>query len=351
MSLSVWFNLANTSNLGRGHKFVSKDPVYADADWVASTPAAVVPGTTNVRYAVTLVTYDHDSWAHVAVDLVLTWLAGSQPGDEPLPPSVRLRIGHGDVWTDTTLPIPAGIVGSVGKVVSIPSDPARVRELVTIKTQFAVSNASGNNSDVLPPLSAVPAAVSGALLEYLDHKDMCDVSFVAAVDGEPVAKPIHASRVLLAASSPFFAALLSSRAAGFAEGRALATAAPIALDQWPAAALDLILVHIYSGWVPGSPLPPAAATTLTEREVVTDLAALECGDWQELYKLARMLDLRGLALGANKMMVRALEAEQAALAGVLDSNEDVDGEWVDNDDDEEEVAETGVAGGDNDDDE
>ncbi|KAI9220818.1 hypothetical protein BC828DRAFT_382596 [Blastocladiella britannica] len=100
------------------------------------------------------------------------------------------------------------------------------------------------------------------LLEFLDDVNVCDCSFLPS----DCTAPIHVSKVLLISASPFFRTLFASTAGDFAEAKAIKDGQPIAMPAWRTSAFVLMLLHIYSGWLPGQPLPKRAITTDADQD-------------------------------------------------------------------------------------
>ncbi|KAJ3358553.1 hypothetical protein GGF32_000331 [Allomyces javanicus] len=88
------------------------------------------------------------------------------------------------------------------------------------------------------------------LLKSLNDPAVSDCAF--SVKGTTTL--LYASRAILAAKSTFFRTMFKGT---WAEAARSATLEPIQFDSWDSAAVKLVLVHVYSGWLPGpgEPLP------------------------------------------------------------------------------------------------
>ncbi|KAI9219103.1 hypothetical protein BC828DRAFT_184694 [Blastocladiella britannica] len=377
------------------HRYETKNNVYSNANWTARTPEATLPTMSGVdsgiKYYASLVTMERDSWANMAVGLHFEVSAGgSRTGKSPGAFIARMVITHGEIRTPLALFVPASATdpsadpagpatplasdcqgGFIGKMVTIASNPEATHASVKISVEF-VPVATG------APAVPVYMPASRGMLEFLDAEGgVCDTELRAGDIGNA---PIGVSRVVLAASSAFFRKLFNdvpvvsstavvvadkpkpeatdatdsaaatpapptpelaateapsapaSSAAHWSEARAVAAHRPIALPNWSVAALVLSLIHMYSGWVPGRTLPADAVRVLRKHKVAID--AMDADEWREVYKLARMLELRGFAAAVNRQMARVLDLEHRRLmeqealesGGVLAAESDVDDE-------------------------
>ncbi|KAI9222231.1 hypothetical protein BC828DRAFT_378911 [Blastocladiella britannica] len=153
------------------------------------------------------------------------------------------------------------------------------------------------------------------ILSTLNDASLCDCSFLpgsSTTEGDP----IHASRAILASVSPYFTSMLKT-GGPWAESEAVATGKPIALPDWQPWVLVLVLLHAYSGWIPGQPLPSVAVTLLTKYDCKID--ELSVGDYWQLHTQAQMLDMYQLAAAAcikcgelSARVAAELEARESA---------------------------------------
>ncbi|KAI9223787.1 hypothetical protein BC828DRAFT_375120 [Blastocladiella britannica] len=162
------------------------------------------------------------------------------------------------------------------------------------------------------PHMLVPSALG--LLESLDCTTLCDCSFLP----NGATEAIYASKALVARASPFFKTIFNSPSSSgkFAEAKAIKENKPMDMSAWRTPAFVLMLVHVYSGWLPGAPLPKLAEEGVVAKFKCTP-ADLEYADWRNLYELARMLELHQFAAAANKQLVNLLLAEHEAITGKL----------------------------------
>ncbi|KAJ3351969.1 hypothetical protein GGF32_004020 [Allomyces javanicus] len=118
-------------------------------------------------------------------------------------------------------------------------------------------------------------------LRFLHDERVSDCAFL--VKGADT--PIYASRVMLVRSSSFFMRMF------LGVWRESSTTDPISFDSWHVAAVALVLIHIYSGWVPGEPLP-----NQTPEQLRADTLAMTV-----IQQLKALLDeqLRDLSLTAD----------------------------------------------------
>ncbi|KAI9220819.1 hypothetical protein BC828DRAFT_382599 [Blastocladiella britannica] len=159
------------------------------------------------------------------------------------------------------------------------------------------------------------------LLAFLDDESVCDCSFMPS----DCANPIHASKLLLVSASPFFRTLFGS-AGEFAETKAIKDGEPIPMPAWRTSSLVLMLVHVYSGWLPGQPLPKGAMSVAATGEgqdqeqhvgIVTkhacDPGQLHFADWANLQELANMLEMPGLEAATMDLVAKKLIAAKDKL--------------------------------------
>ncbi|KAI9222137.1 hypothetical protein BC828DRAFT_396956 [Blastocladiella britannica] len=156
------------------------------------------------------------------------------------------------------------------------------------------------------------------LLKTLDRVPLCDCSFLPSDAKEP----IYASKALLARASLFFMALFDSKG-DFADTKAAKESKPIDLPTWRNSAFMLVLVHTYSGWVPGTPIPK-----LAEEGVMIKFkclpADLDYSDWRNLYELARMTEMHHLAIVASEQLEKILLSERKGIKRTLSRADDGD---------------------------
>ncbi|KAJ3351976.1 hypothetical protein GGF32_004027 [Allomyces javanicus] len=141
---------------------------------------------------------------------------------------------------------------------SVPSDVTNLAIAVT----WTVSEHT-----VVTRTSMVPEPLG--FLRFLGDKRVSDCAFLAKGSDAP----IFASRLMLARSSLFFRRMFSP------------------FDSWHAAGVVLVLIHIYSGWLPGQPLPLNTPAHLVA-DPACDPAKLEYPKWRNFLELAQMLELK-----------------------------------------------------------
>ncbi|KAI9172958.1 hypothetical protein H9P43_007089 [Blastocladiella emersonii ATCC 22665] len=160
-----------------------------------------------------------------------------------------------------------------------------------------------------PPRTPAETRATDALLATLNNPAVCDVAFQPASPSAPV----HASRAVLAATSPYFRTMFTG---GWYEGgatRGSATARdPITTPTWLPAPLLLTLVHLYSGWAPGDPVPSVVWPVLAGVGVEVDpgdrKARLDLDEWSNMFEIAEMLELPDLATRVRDAMVGEMGA-------------------------------------------
>ncbi|KAJ3351978.1 hypothetical protein GGF32_004029 [Allomyces javanicus] len=99
-------------------------------------------------------------------------------------------------------------------------------------------------------------------LRFLGDEHVSDCAFLAKGSDAP----IYASRLMLARATS-------------------STTAPIPFDSWHAASVVLMLIHIYSGWLPGQPLPLNTPAHLVA-DPAYDPAKVEYPTWRNFLELA-----------------------------------------------------------------
>ncbi|KAJ3367964.1 hypothetical protein GGF31_006920 [Allomyces arbusculus] len=149
-------------------------------------------------------------------------------------------------------------------------------------------------------------------LRFLHDERVSDCAFLTKGSGTP----LYASRVMLAKASTFFRTIFSGA------WRESTTANPIRFDSWHAAAMALVLIHIYSGWVPGEPHPSQTP----------DRGDLVYATWRNLLDLAEMLGLKTLAMTVIQQLKTLLDEQLRDLSLTADSKpeSDDDDDAVDN---------------------
>ncbi|KAI9152580.1 hypothetical protein H9P43_009372 [Blastocladiella emersonii ATCC 22665] len=115
-------------------------------------------------------------------------------------------------------------------------------------------------------------------------------------------EPIYASRAILIPTSPFFDLMFRGE-----WSRQTNSNDPIKLPAWPRSVFILALVHLYTKWLPGVPLPESIKPSLTSLSV--DLAELDLDDWRSMAKLAGMLECIDLASAAQSQAMALLGEE------------------------------------------
>ncbi|KNE71758.1 hypothetical protein AMAG_16062 [Allomyces macrogynus ATCC 38327] len=179
-----------------------------------------------------------------------------------------------------------------------------------------------------PPASCIDQTLvvphSLGFIAFLNDPALCDCAFLT----KDAPAPLYASRMMLARSSPFFRTMFSGDWAESANSKD-----PIKFTSWHAPAVALTFIHIYSGWLPGTPLPKGARKRV--RSFACDPDTLEYPTWRNMFELAQMLELKALTLAINRQLVASLEAQfqdlkaTKATYGVRDedfeSDDEVDG--------------------------
>ncbi|KNE59730.1 hypothetical protein AMAG_05194 [Allomyces macrogynus ATCC 38327] len=178
------------------------------------------------------------------------------------------------------------------KTISANSYFSNMSLAVTINLTAQASLASGVDHSMLLPHSL-------GFLAFLNDPTLCDCYFLA----KDAPGPLYASLMMLARASPFFRTMFSG---DWAES-APKTEDPIKFTSWHAAAVALTFIHIYSGWLPGTPLPKGALKRV--RSFSCDPTKLEYPTWRNMFELAQMLELKALTLAINRQLVALLEAQ------------------------------------------
>ncbi|KAJ3367962.1 hypothetical protein GGF31_006918 [Allomyces arbusculus] len=200
---------------------------------------------------------------------------------------------------------------------------------VATSNNNSISNASLDFSITLTPIDPPALCIDQSLLvphslgflAFLNDPTLCDCSFLA----KDALEPLYASRMMLARSSPFFRTMFSGDWAESANAKD-----PISFTSWHAAAVALTFIHIYSGWLPGTPLPKGARKRV--RAFACDPDTLEYPTWRNMFELAQMLELKALMLAINRKLVTLLEDQfqelraTKATCGVRDEDLESDGE-------------------------
>ncbi|ORZ32929.1 hypothetical protein BCR44DRAFT_1439156 [Catenaria anguillulae PL171] len=155
-----------------------------------------------------------------------------------------------------------------------------------------------------PQASSIPAAIqqlrTNALLATMDNPTLCDCSLLPK---DALAKPIHVSRAVLAHASTYFVTMFSGPWADAGKHDK-----PIELG-WTVSAVLPSLIHIYSGWVVGQPLPPGKAVKELVAKHGLDVTAFTLHQLLELMDLAQMLELPLLVQAVNKEMTKLLAVQ------------------------------------------
>ncbi|KAJ3360562.1 hypothetical protein GGF32_008304 [Allomyces javanicus] len=163
---------------------------------------------------------------------------------------------------------------------------------VTINLAPKASLVSGVDQALLVPYSL-------GFIAFLNDPALSDCAFLA----KDAPEPLYASRMMLSRSSSFFRTMFSG---DWAES-AGKTKDPIKFTSWHAAAVALTFIHIYSGWLPGTPLPKGARRRV--RSFMCNPDTLEYPTWRNMFELAQMLELKLLTLAINRQLVALLEAQ------------------------------------------
>ncbi|KAJ3351966.1 hypothetical protein GGF32_004017 [Allomyces javanicus] len=207
-------------------------------------------------------------------------------------PDYNFRAFGGPVGT-STVPFELRILPS--------ADAIPVAVYTTLKDSFYldVTNLaiavtwSVSEHTVVTRTSMVPEPLG--FLRFLGDKHVSDCAFLAKGSDAP----IFASRLMLARSSLFFRLMFSG------PWRESSTTAPIPFDSWHAASVVLMLIHIYSGWLPGQFLPFNISAQLLGA-FAYDPAKVEYPTWRNFLELAQMLELKLLTLAINRHLVTLL---------------------------------------------
>ncbi|ORZ32916.1 hypothetical protein BCR44DRAFT_111324, partial [Catenaria anguillulae PL171] len=133
----------------------------------------------------------------------------------------------------------------------------------------------------------------------LNDADFCDCSLLP--NNSTV--PIHVSRAILARSSPFFVNMFRGPWADAAKSDK-----PVDFG-WSSAATVLCLIHMYSGWVVGQPLPQAEKVQEVCDLYKVDVDDLSVHELLHVKDLAKLLELKDMVKAATMEMVRLLTAE------------------------------------------
>ncbi|KAJ3360580.1 hypothetical protein GGF32_008323, partial [Allomyces javanicus] len=162
---------------------------------------------------------------------------------------------------------------------------------VSISTNDTISSVSLDFTITLTPIDPPAPCIDQTLLvphslgfiAFLNDPALCDCAFLA----KDAPEPLYASRMMLARSSPFFRTMFSGDWAESAKFKD-----PISFTSWHAAAVALTFIHIYSGWLPGTPLPKGARKRVRSFSCNPD--TLEYPTWRNMFELAQMLELKAL---------------------------------------------------------
>ncbi|KNE59714.1 hypothetical protein AMAG_05179 [Allomyces macrogynus ATCC 38327] len=137
-------------------------------------------------------------------------------------------------------------------------------------------------------------------LSTLNDRTVCDCALVPAAGSDLT---LWVSRPILARASPFFDAMFRGP---WADARIPTLAAS------PVAVL-VCVVHAYCGWFPGADAFPRAPW-MDEFVGGEDVDHLDDTAWREVLDLARMLELRVLAVAVARVLVARLEDEMRDLS-------------------------------------
>ncbi|KAI9224228.1 hypothetical protein BC828DRAFT_373969 [Blastocladiella britannica] len=199
----------------------------------------------------------------------------------------------------------------LGASVKLVLGSAWLQHNLQLKVEFSTDLLAPNA--VAVPRSRVVAPNAPGFLDYLDIQALGDCAFLIC----DATDPIYASKLLLARASPFFFALLSKSNTGFVETSALHANEPIKFPDWALSAFLLVLVHIYSGWLPGSNLPARAEAYLNKH--CCDPLEFDFVRWQPVYQLGRMLELDQFAVAINLVLAKKLANEHHELMAKIKS--------------------------------
>ncbi|KAJ3351973.1 hypothetical protein GGF32_004024 [Allomyces javanicus] len=150
-------------------------------------------------------------------------------------------------------------------------------------------------------------------LRFLHDERVSDCAFLA----KGADTPIYASRVMLVRSSSFFRRMFSGM------WRESSTTDPIRFESWHAAAVAHVLIHIYSGWVPGEPLPSQTPEQL-RADVACEPKDLLYATWRNSLELAEMLGLKTLAMTVIQQLKTLLDEQLRDLSLTADSDPESD---------------------------
>ncbi|KNE72677.1 hypothetical protein AMAG_16436 [Allomyces macrogynus ATCC 38327] len=184
---------------------------------------------------------------------------------------------------------------------------------LTLQVSFSLhdpSMAPGLTTTSMPPMDKCKG---NDLLKSLNDLAISDCAFST----KNTTTLLYASRAILAAKSSFFRTMFKGTWAESARG---ATLEPIQFDSWEGAAVALVLVHLYSGWLPGEPLPKF--TRKLVRDFACDPNALDFATWRNMFDLARMLELKELMLAINRQLVAHLEEEFVEIKNMAEAAEE-----------------------------
>ncbi|ORZ32924.1 hypothetical protein BCR44DRAFT_46619 [Catenaria anguillulae PL171] len=181
----------------------------------------------------------------------------------------------------------------------------------TRSTEFSFKRATVTLHEAVGPKPTHLASLS----RTLDTPALCDCALVP----NDSKLPIHVSRAILAQASPFFATMFNGNWSESSANQSRSAADPMPFN-WPARAIVLCLVHIYSGWVAGQSLPKFKTIRRVCKRYSLDVETLNRHAWVDVLDLAQMLGLTRLAQAANRVIVRLMDHEHHSLlaAGVGD---------------------------------
>ncbi|KAI9168525.1 hypothetical protein H9P43_007898 [Blastocladiella emersonii ATCC 22665] len=142
-------------------------------------------------------------------------------------------------------------------------------------------------------------AAGPSSVHTLNDPDLSDAVFVVG----STRTEIRASRAILASASPFFATLFSAEWSNRDK--------PIPMPAWNPSAFAVALVHLYCGWVPGTPVSGTVMQALHMLKVDVDVMDLYA--WDNLLDLAGMLERPRLASAARDQIMELVNKKVAAL--------------------------------------
>ncbi|KAJ3371875.1 hypothetical protein GGF31_002535 [Allomyces arbusculus] len=147
-------------------------------------------------------------------------------------------------------------------------------------------------------------------LHFLHDPSVSDCAFLA----KGTDTPLYATRMMLMCGSSYFRKMFSGP---WAESAfvGIKDAIPFA---WDAPVVALVFVHIYSGWTPDRPALPAETPDELVVDFACDPATLSFSTWQQLFELARYLQLKTLAIAVNRKLIGLLEEQSRELLQVPD---------------------------------